>query len=394
MPHTFTSAARMAANRRNAQQSTGPRTPEGKERSRANAVKHGLTGAGIALPKEDRAVVQARFLAIQEELAPSTVLGAALVHQVALMTVRMQRAARYEAATLAKRVRSAGADFDEARSTEADRLIAWIETEPSTYRRQLLAMPEGVDRLVAALLGLRSELAQDLVVWNFVHKQKIDAYFGRRPCDVPHSRCYRLALAIAGDFGEIDASEYSHLATVPERQTWAADQIIAEIDAEVDRLRAHRATLDLEAVECDRAEAEERALFDPSKEANLARKYEAAATRGLFRCLREFRAVEAEAHPAAPAPRGDDPDDDPEFDPGDAVIIEADPDTEEPPFDRDKSLPVPDFASRLGSFGNQPPRLVDPTRLDDEGGRTGAIRPAAKGAGRARAGRSTRRAGV
>jgi len=39
----MTSALRIAANRRNAQLSTGPRTPMGKRRSAQNARKHGLT---------------------------------------------------------------------------------------------------------------------------------------------------------------------------------------------------------------------------------------------------------------------------------------------------------------------------------------------------------------
>jgi len=41
-PSKITSPARVAANRSNAQKSTGPRTSEGKARSRWNAVQHGL----------------------------------------------------------------------------------------------------------------------------------------------------------------------------------------------------------------------------------------------------------------------------------------------------------------------------------------------------------------
>jgi hypothetical protein len=55
----------------------------------------------------------------------------------------------------------------------------------------------------------------------------------------------------------------------------------------------------------DRLEAPERALFDASREATLARRYETEAQRGFFRALNEFRLVEAEAIDrleAAPTP--------------------------------------------------------------------------------------------
>jgi hypothetical protein len=46
-------AAQIAANRANAQKSTGPRTLEGKAASRFNALNHGLDAASIAIPGED-----------------------------------------------------------------------------------------------------------------------------------------------------------------------------------------------------------------------------------------------------------------------------------------------------------------------------------------------------
>ena len=44
----------LAANRANAQHSTGPATPEGKAVSSQNATKHGLTGSVVVLPTESR----------------------------------------------------------------------------------------------------------------------------------------------------------------------------------------------------------------------------------------------------------------------------------------------------------------------------------------------------
>ena len=44
---------RAQANRLNAQKSTGPRTPEGKQAVRLNALKHGLSARTIVLPDEN-----------------------------------------------------------------------------------------------------------------------------------------------------------------------------------------------------------------------------------------------------------------------------------------------------------------------------------------------------
>ena len=81
------SDARLAANRANAQRSTGPRTPEGKARSRQNAVKHGLFSStlGPAGEKfnENRAEFEALWAEFSEYYDPQGPDEALLVDRIA-----------------------------------------------------------------------------------------------------------------------------------------------------------------------------------------------------------------------------------------------------------------------------------------------------------------------
>jgi hypothetical protein len=171
-----TSEARIRANQANAARSTGPKTPEGKERSRANAVKHGLTGDGIVIHAEDVEEVERRFVAFRNELQPSSELGLTLVRRAATLAVRMEKCTEREMAAIEDRIVQAMAEVE---------------------------VPDGTD------------------------------------------------------------------------------------PAEVLRLQAEAGRL---------------AAFDTSKEACLARRYEAAAERGFFRALKEFRRVEREARTAPSRP--------------------------------------------------------------------------------------------
>lgn len=55
----MTSDKKKESNRRNALKSTGPRTPEGKDAVRLNALKHGLLSRETLLPGEDEEALNA-----------------------------------------------------------------------------------------------------------------------------------------------------------------------------------------------------------------------------------------------------------------------------------------------------------------------------------------------
>jgi len=64
--------AQIDANRINAKKSTGPRTPEGKARSRANALRHGLCGTAILMDCEQEDEFNEIVDDLLEEWQPAT----------------------------------------------------------------------------------------------------------------------------------------------------------------------------------------------------------------------------------------------------------------------------------------------------------------------------------
>ena len=85
----------IAANRRNAEKSTGPRTPAGKIKARANAFKHGLAAKSVR-DETDRQQIDALTRLFARQTDPIAARAIAEAH------VELQCVERYRADLLSK----------------------------------------------------------------------------------------------------------------------------------------------------------------------------------------------------------------------------------------------------------------------------------------------------
>lgn len=95
------SEAQIAANRRNALKSTGPKTAEGKARVAQNGLKHGLYARQTLMPGEDPAEFQALVEDLKARWRPADDVELGLLLQYADAMWRLSRIAAIEAGLLA-----------------------------------------------------------------------------------------------------------------------------------------------------------------------------------------------------------------------------------------------------------------------------------------------------
>jgi hypothetical protein len=91
------SPAQMSANQLNAQNSTGPRTVEGKARVGQNAVRHGLTARHPVVRDDEREEFAALRDGLAAELDPQGAVEEVVFQQVLLAAWNLQRFSRLEA---------------------------------------------------------------------------------------------------------------------------------------------------------------------------------------------------------------------------------------------------------------------------------------------------------
>ena len=137
------SEARIAANRRNAALSTGPRTPEGKERSRANALKHGLCAA-VVVP-ESLELIQQRSGKFYDTLKPQNEVHVWMVEQAAILSIRIERCQRIERRVRDKISLRAELTWDNDRRFEVEVLARSLAKDPAATVEALRRTAHGCE---------------------------------------------------------------------------------------------------------------------------------------------------------------------------------------------------------------------------------------------------------
>ena len=110
----MSSFKQIQANRRNAQKSTGPKTDEGKEVSRLNALKHGLLAEMLLLPDESVEAFEQLREGLYDYLLPVGSLESELVERIASYLWRLRRCGRIEANLLFEKSSNSPATYSNA----------------------------------------------------------------------------------------------------------------------------------------------------------------------------------------------------------------------------------------------------------------------------------------
>ena len=154
----MTSAKRRKANRRNARKSTGPKTAEGKEQVRLNALKHGLTRRHRRPARRGRRRLPRPALdAWKDDFRPAAPQEDYLIERARTLSWQLDRADRTIAARLAERMRASRSTVDaRERRGQADRgqgpvpdapAVRWacIRTSRSAARSAAAPDPPAID---------------------------------------------------------------------------------------------------------------------------------------------------------------------------------------------------------------------------------------------------------
>src|SRR3954454_5049711 len=280
------SEARLAANRRNAARSTGPKTEEGKQRSRANALKHGLCASVVVA--EDAKLVQRRASDWFDALKPQNEYHSWLVDEVAVISLRIDRSERMERRARDVKAMRAELCWEDDRRLDAVRLGGLLSKRPDEVVEELRRTPQGCEWLMTRWAML-AHTADVKASWTPEQSRMAFDLLGT-PIEFREGVKPGASLDLAGRLIE------------------SADDPAAVARREIEALKQRREVVEgLDEVNQALAVADLNDEDDP--ELRRLRRYESALHRRLRWCLAQFRheSPHRRPHPSVERPRWDEP---------------------------------------------------------------------------------------
>ena len=160
----MSSLKQIEANRLNALKSTGPRTEEGKRRSRCNAIRHGLTAETVIVGLEDREDYESFEATIIGDYDPTTAVERELVLRLASVLWRLRRATGIETALFQSAVNQSAQLESKVIS---DAAIDLIQSQGLPHNKTATQIAEGFLRLDETPSGPIARLSRyEHVLWR------------------------------------------------------------------------------------------------------------------------------------------------------------------------------------------------------------------------------------
>jgi hypothetical protein len=144
----------LAANRLNAQRSTGPRSAEGKTATRFNALKHGMDAASTVIPGEDPAELEALIASYHDQFQPANPAEAYFVDTLAQSDWNKRRLLRIQAQLFRALIPEGEAPVDLAAAWQKDAVSG---NALQKVFRQIAAIERSYLRGLAELRRLKEE---------------------------------------------------------------------------------------------------------------------------------------------------------------------------------------------------------------------------------------------
>jgi hypothetical protein len=352
----MTTPERAEINRRNAAKSTGPRTPEGKNRSKFNALKHGMTAKTLVLPGEDAEAFQERIDAWTNDLQPRNDFERDLVVRAATVYWQLERADRADAARLTGIIHHAPAEEHRRQADQAAALgqrLFWDARyplplyphaeweyfhgrpriscsdhaddpdQPARLLPQLEASAAGCRWLLDRWAELRALLDKGLS-WQSSDKFKAIRLLGKQPLDAADDEevagvflaCHVIDPQQKDPFAELRSELTSDERRAyqrrlvgrrveelrPQDQAQARAKLLALVDRASSRLDGLLKVHEQQAA-ANAAQEAARLSFDASPDGERLRRYQLSCGRSFFRAVDTFLKVrQTSEDPVEPTP--------------------------------------------------------------------------------------------